>query len=494
MKRRTAWIVALIVLGTGCSAESPDAGASGPGSAGSGTQPAGTGGSPATGAAAGTGGATQSVTDPTDPMPSIGGSGGAAGAGSGAGGAAAPAADCQGFSFDKLVYSPGGNVLPNTCEPFHPTTNNPYAVRCIDAWPWYETSFPGDEFCILPPPPDKGVQFGVHPQGKQWFAQVSTGDMSGYDSPSDDFTMQDGEEEERNYHTSADNAQAANFYRGYARMRPGSHHMINSTAAAGGAQEVWGPGSADGLFMGTTIPGAQRPDENAPKSLDKPAEDAGLYSMFPAAPGVTFNMHHFNASGGPILKEAWVNVWWEDDATIRVYLINGLDLAQRFTLSVPPGTTQDLHYSWNITQPIRMVSAFGHRHAWTTNFSSWVEAPGGELDIIYQSFDWFDEPTYRYDSITQNPVPAPDTRSDGGSSGLRMLNPGEKLHFNCHIAYTDARAAAVGAPTPASNGNLGFANEAFTAEMCILFGYTAGVALGAPVADASALPDFATID
>ena len=74
--------------------------------------------------------------------------------------------ECRGFSFDDLLYSPGGNVLPNKCQPFHPTYNNPYAVRCVDAWPWYKTPYRGDEFCILPPPPDKGMQVGFQPQGE----------------------------------------------------------------------------------------------------------------------------------------------------------------------------------------------------------------------------------------------------------------------------------------------------------------------------------------
>jgi hypothetical protein len=39
---------------------------------------------------------------------------------------------CRGFDLEGAKYSPGGDVLPNKCEPFHPTTNNPYAVRCID--------------------------------------------------------------------------------------------------------------------------------------------------------------------------------------------------------------------------------------------------------------------------------------------------------------------------------------------------------------------------
>jgi hypothetical protein len=41
---------------------------------------------------------------------------------------------------------------------------------------------------------------------------------------------------------------------------------------------------------------------------------------------------------------------------------------------------------------------------------------------------------------------------------------------------------------------LRFANEAFTAEMCILFGSTAAVELAKPVVNSSKLPDFASVD
>jgi hypothetical protein len=377
--------------------------------------------------------------------------------------------------------------------PYHPTTNNPYAVRCVDAWPWYKTNYKGDEFCILPPPPDKGIQYGVHPQGKKWFEQVSKKDMSGYDNIPAPFLLKAGGEEQKNYQTGTDN-DAQNYYRNYARMRQGSHHMIVATADASAPQEVWSAGSTAAALGGVSLPGAQRPDENAPKSLDKPMEDAGLYSKFPAKPGITFNMHHFNASDATILKEAWTNLWWESDAKIEARPIFGLEFSQTTGLAIAPDTTVDLHYSWKITQAMRLIDVFGHRHAWTSNFSSWLEQPDGKLDIIYQSFGWLDEPTYRYDSMTQNPPPAPDSLTDGATSGVRTLMPGEKLHFNCHIVYTDERAASEKAPTPESIGTLHFANEAFTAEMCILFGATAAVALPTPTASTSTLPDFATVD
>jgi hypothetical protein len=245
---------------------------------------------------------------------------------------------CRGASDQVLLYSPGGAVLPNPCEPFDPTTNNPYAVRCVDAWPWYKTRFPGDEFCILPPPPDRGVQYGVHPQGKQWFAQVSMGDMSGYDNLSDDWLMNGGEEEQRNYQTSIDNETDENYYRAYTRMRPGSHHMI-VFAEMSGIAETWGPGRPS--LSQLLLPGAQRPDENTPKSLEKPTEDVGLYNTLPANVPVVFNMHHFNASDRTILKEAWTNLWWETDATTELRPIIGLDYGQMRSLAVPPGATVD---------------------------------------------------------------------------------------------------------------------------------------------------------
>ncbi|HKU40417.1 MAG TPA: hypothetical protein VJR89_19785 [Polyangiales bacterium] len=409
--------------------------------------------------------------------------------------------DCEGFKLEGLMYSPGGTVLPNKCMPFHATKNNPYAVRCVDAWPWYKTKFPGDDFCILPPPPDKGVQYGVHPQGAKWFEAVSKGDMSGYEGLSDEWLMKDGEEESANYNTVATNAMQANYYRSYARMRPGSHHMIVNSDMNAPGDNKWLPVSPGGLLEGAAglagalgLPGSQRPDENRPPSLDKPAEDKGLFRVLPANAKVTFNMHHFNASGQQILKEAWTNLWWEQDATVQVQGLRGLDVGQVLTMSIPPGATQDLHYSWNITQPVRLLEAFGHRHAWTTNFSAWVENADGKTDIVYQSFQWLDEPTYRYDSLTKNPPPAPEMRADGASSGVRMLMPGQKLHFNCHIEFTPERAVTAKAPMPAEIGTLRFANEAFTGEMCILFGSTAAVAMPAPVADTSKLPDFATID
>ena len=50
-------------------------------------------------------------------------------------------------------------------------------------------------------------------------------------------------------------------------------------------------------------------------------------------------------------------------------------------------------------------------------------------------------PTYRYDSVAKNPPLNPTGKTDGAMSGVVTLKAGDKMHFNCHIDFTDARAA-----------------------------------------------------
>ena len=385
-------------------------------------------------------------------------------------------AACRGLDFTNMVYSPGGDVLPNKCEAFHATLNNPYAVRCTDAWPWYKTVYPGDNYCILPPDPTKGTQIGLHPQGEgdAWIQAMMKQDMSGYTvDHGPGWTLPSGGEEERNIMVKHTNM-AGNYYRIYNRMRGGSHHMIVSSVESSGATFTWGPGGADGLFNGKTIPGAERPDDNTPQAVTMPEEDVGLYRELPANVIVQYNMHHFNSTDKTILKEAWQNVWWTDNAKTPVNYIQGLSLLQAVGTFANPGEIVDMHYSTTPAGPIRILGLFGHRHAWTTNFSAWVER-GGKTELLYQSFDWFDEPTYQYNSQVKNPLVKTEARSDGAVSGVVNVAAGETLHFNCHIEYTDARAQEVNSPvTPEQNGALRFANQAFTAEMCILFGASVG--------------------
>jgi hypothetical protein len=420
--------------------------------------------------------------------------------------------ECEGFPLSGLMESPGSSVLPNKCHPFHPTLNNPYAVRCIDAWSWYKTPFPGDEYCILPPPAGKGIQVGFHPQEDKYWAHMTAKDLSGYQNPGREWALppakppNESGEETTTYHNMVDNPTEKKYYRTYYRMRTGSHHNIitmhDGVNPAGWVAQLPGEEALPATFDLTAgnvtgiLGGQERPDDSTPVTLEPPPEDMGMYSNFPVNPELRYNIHHFNTTESPVLKEGWVNVWWQDDGTRFVSWFMGLDITQAIFLGVAPGQKVDLHYSFTIAEDnVRLVRFFGHRHVWTPNFSSWIErAAGGEAEMIYQSFAWLDMPTYRYDSVVKNPLPNPQTRVDGGKSGIVTMNRGDKLHFNCHIEFTDQRAIEEKAPMPATIGTLRFANQALTAEMCIGYGNVVdgtSIGLGLPSADSSPLPEAA---
>ena len=119
----------------------------------------------------------------------------------------------------------------------------------------------------------------------------------------------------------------------------------------------------------------------------------------------------------------------------------------------------------------------------------------GMIDLAYQSYDWFDMPTYRYDSVVKNPPVDPSAKADGATSGVVMLHAGDTMHFNCHVNFTDQRAAAdKHAPMPETLGALHFANEAYNGEMCIQYGNVADGSLGLPAVDSSPVPDFAKLE
>jgi len=376
-------------------------------------------------------------------------------------------ASCRGFDFEGLRYSPGGDALPNKCAAFDPTTNNPYAVRCVDALPGYATRYPGDELCILPPPPEKGAQLGIHPQGASYWPEIWAGDLSGYsnDALTKPFELEPGGEVEQTYRFNMENEEPHHYYRVDSRMRVGSHHLATYRTTPPG-EEGWRPVTgafrpegAEGFFWN-----AQRSDADRPAgSLEIPPEDRGLGSPVDARQGILFDVHHFNTRQGPILREAWVNVWWVEGAVVQVVEDHPLVAPTE----VPPNTIKDCSGSFSPDAPTRVLSLFGHRHAWTTHFNAWLHRADGSDLPVYDSFDWYDVPTYSYDSVAKNPAADPSMRQDGASSGILELAPGDVLNYNCHVESTVERARELGVPAPTQT--LVFGNKAFEAEMCILY-------------------------
>jgi hypothetical protein len=400
----------------------------------------------------------------------------------GCGSSAAPAAktddgiaisaECRGFPMEGIRYSPGGTVLPNKCKPFDATTNNPYAVRCVDVVADYETRYPGDEFCILPPPPELGAQVGIHPQGADYWQAMWSHDYSAYsdDAMTGSFELGPGGEIEQTYRSNLGNADAHSYFRIDSRMRTGSHHMATYRTSQPG-DEGWGAISGPDKFVpdgaGPTFWNSQRPNTDRPQgSLAIPSEDAGLGMPIDAEQAILLDVHHFNTSDAPILREAWINVWWVE-GTVEQAVVEQPVVAP---VSVPPGELTDLDGVFSPTADTRVLSLFGHRHAWTRRLNAWVHRGDGTDEPVYDSFDWLDVPTFSYDSLSANPTANPDTRTDGASSGILVLHAGDALHFTCHVDTTPAHASELGVAVP--DHVLTFGNRAFEAEMCILYAQT----------------------
>jgi len=361
-------------------------------------------------------------------------------------------ASCRGFEVAGLKFSPGGDVLPNTCAPFDNMNNNPFAIRCIDADASWKTAFPGDEYCILPPDPKDGTQVHMGP--------------ASYDNPDPSFIMRGGEEITDWYYTKAPNTEEHYFYRLALRMRAGSHHMINrllDAPQADGFQPFGdlsfgnGPGSR-------SFQGAQRTDTDRPEGAFAIApENQGLGDKLLVNQQFSLNLHHFNFGESDVLREVWINIWYVPQAEVKNTIEAIAAFGNPLDVTIAPGASANLQYACDITADSRIITLNGHRHSHTTRFGVWLVRDGGEIPL-YDSFHYDDMPTYQYDSVSTNPAADGATRTDGAFTGILNVKSGDKLHFECDIVND-------------SQNTLRFANEVETGEMCILFGSRVGASV-----------------
>jgi hypothetical protein len=381
-------------------------------------------------------------------------------------------AACQGFPLAGMKHSPGGDALPNKCAPFDTSTNNPYAVRCIDAMPDFETPYGGDEYCILPPPPDQGFQLGVHPGGNLgYWDKMWAGDYSFYRDAAitKPYELAPGDETVQNYHGKYEvPADQSFFYRRQFRGRYGSHHGVVNFTRTQVSEEAWQPGG-DLEFGGGEVMMVQNAHTDYPPgSLAIPPEEVGLGNRL-STTGATFNLHHFNITESALLRENWINVWYVPADQVTKVARNIIAMAP---VDYPVGMVLDSAGAFNASGETQVLNLWGHHHAWTTRFHAWIErAGGGAEELIYDSYDWYDMPTFAYNSLVKNPEPG-IAGQDGAYSGPITLEAGDVIRFNCHVETTQKHADALGVELPTAA--LRYGNQAIDAEMCILIGQQTG--------------------
>ena len=383
--------------------------------------------------------------------------------------------DCKGFDVRGLKYSPGGSVLPDTCKPFDVLTNNQYAIRCIDAMPNFKTPFPGDEYCILPPPPDQGFQVGVHPGGNRgYWEKLWAGDYSLYRDPevTGPYELPAGGEIVQNYDAAFEGpAEQRYFYRRQFRGRYGSHHGTADFSKKRVEVEGW-QDNGDFMFTAAPLITVQNAHTDFPQSsLEIAPEEMGVgYPV--SSSGVYLNLHHFNSTDKPLLRESWINVWYvpADEITKMAQSLTVL-----LEVNYPIGKVTSNAGSARATGETQVLSLYGHHHAWTTRFHAWIERTGAHDELIYDSYNFWDMPTFSYNSLVKNPTPGMEGLA-GASSGPITLHTGDVIRFECRVDTTQKRADELGVELPSAP--LRYGNQVFDAEMCLLMGQATGAPIG----------------
>jgi hypothetical protein len=302
------------------------------------------------------------------------------------------------------------------------------------------SGFPGDELCILPPAAGEGIQLHAGP------ANYTDDDVL------EPWIIYGGEEDVRCYLV---RVPESGFYylKQQNRMRSGSHHMLIGLVADEGQPE--GPANCDSLGSLGSIPGSQIPKRDFPDQLAP--EDAGLARYLPEGAMASFQMHYVNTTDEPMLREAWVNLYRLEDSEVRQRL-QSVFLVADITLDIPANTRQTVtqEFAPTLTEPTRIFQLNAHMHAHTESFSVW-RLRGDERELVYKSFDWAEPDILTYNTVVDNSPPDDAAKRDGGVSGVLYLEPGDRLQWSCDVNNT-------------LNQPMGFANEAYTAEMCLLAG------------------------
>ena len=323
------------------------------------------------------------------------------------------------------IMPPATQTPPGVMPPAAPTGGAPKVDfdECN-----LKTKWQGDNVCITPPPPDKGFQLHVGP--------------SNYENPEAKYILPAGGEVTESFTATSSNTEEIYYYFRQYRMRPGSHHMIlNST----------GP-------QGRRIGGSQNPAWDEPQGGVIAPENKGVGMKLGPKTSFNVNLHYFNFTDKPILKEVWLNFWYRDAKDVT-------EPAKELFALVPMNVAPGQHVLLSGTCPIRetghILTLYGHRHANNLRFAVWRER-AGKRDLVLDDYNWEEPALFQYSSTIMNTAPNPAMKVAGGWTGILDVKAGDNLIFDCEIINK-------------TNATFRGQNEAKDDEMCILVGDTVGV-------------------
>jgi hypothetical protein len=335
-----------------------------------------------------------------------------------------PGAQPQPTASPTPAANSGGQAAPAVPTPGGAPAGKPLAMdEC-----GLHTQYAGDEYCILPPPPDKGFQLHIGP--------------SNYDSPEARYILQPGEESTDNFTATSGNDKAVFFYYRQFRMRPGSHHNIVTLTTGGG------------FGMGRRIGTSNVLAEDSPKGGIIAPENQGVgIAMDPKVP-INVSLHSNNFGDKPSLREVWINFWYKAPSEVTEQVSEMFQTGDMLFAIQPHQDTVLGPYRCTINGNGRMLWFYGHRHANNERFSAW-RIRGSQRDLFYEGRNWEEPIVLEYSSTVKNRAPDTAKGIEGGWSGLLDMKAGDVIEWECHVINK-------------TDGVLRFTNETFTGEMCIM--------------------------
>ena len=314
------------------------------------------------------------------------------------------------------------------------------------------SGYPDDNACLLPPKPDEGIQIHIGPTDYKNMEQVSKFLLPAGNETSECWTFHTPNETEIVYQTFELSGRA------------GTHHVINTMfnteIADGGFTTCADPGVGTNANIIDNLPGASK--AFMPRGTVAP-ENKHVGRKIPAKATSQADMHYFNFTEKPLLREFWMNIYFakKEDITETASQIRGMGGLAWTRTPIPPGTDMVYKYECPVSGQGRILALLGHYHSHGKQFTASIRRAGSETpEKVFEMFDYQDPASFEYNSVSKNP--AFNGATAAAMSGMLDVKEGDVLMWDCHIV---------------NDGNvpLTYRNEVKTGEMCNLWGSSVGI-------------------